>query len=413
MLTNIRIWIKDHRNKMVNSIAFYPAIIAIAFLVLSLLSIAFDFSEKGMEIKSHLQALKLRDASTARSIISSITAGIITLTVFSFSMVMIVLNQTASQLSNRILEKLIGSRFQQVVLGIYVGTIVYALFLLTVIRDIDSGVQIPALSTYLLILLTIVDIFLFIFFLHYITQSVKYEVIIHRIFKETKSSMEHSCKLQQPPAEALLFESECMITAANSGIYQGFDQQILIGICNDNDCILYMMQSPGTFILQGLPVIKVNKALPDEIIKKIQKEVYLQTSESINENYFFGMQQLTELALKALSPGINDPGTAIQSLRALFQLYAYRVNHFPKNTIKNKETQIRIILRQLTFEQIFEATIFPIWDYGKNDRLMQHEIEHFLTMLFSLNQNTSVAQLLNEVKLKMLEKEHKIKENPV
>ncbi|MBK7570359.1 MAG: DUF2254 domain-containing protein [Bacteroidetes bacterium] len=68
------------------------------------------------------------DASTARSIISSIAAGIITLTVFSFSMVMIVLNQSASQLSNRILDKLIGSRFQQVVLGVYVGTIVYSLF---------------------------------------------------------------------------------------------------------------------------------------------------------------------------------------------------------------------------------------------------------------------------------------------
>jgi uncharacterized membrane protein len=109
---------------MVNSIAFYPAIIAILFLVLSLLSFTFYFSEEGMQIKSHLHWLRLRDASTARSIISSITAGIITLTVFSFSMVMIVLNHTASQLSNRILDRLIGSSFQQVVLGIYVGTIV-------------------------------------------------------------------------------------------------------------------------------------------------------------------------------------------------------------------------------------------------------------------------------------------------
>ncbi len=404
MWTNIRIWIKNQRNQMVNSIAFYPAIIAILFLVLSQLSITFDFSEKGMQIKSHLHWLRLRDATTARSIISSITAGIITLTVFSFSMVMIVLNQTASQLSNRILDKLIGSRFQQVVLGIYVGTIVYSLFLLSTIRDIDSGIRIPALSTYLLIVLTIIDIFLFIYFLHYITQSVKYQVIIHSIFKETKSSLEHSCKLLQPPAEAILFESECLVNAANSGIYQGFDQQFFMRICNENDCILYLLVSPGAFILKGLPVIKVNKTLPEEIMKKIQKEVYLQSTESIEENFYFGFRQLTELALKALSPGINDPGTAIQSLRALFQLFSYRVSYFPENTIKNKEMKVKIILKELTFEQIFEDTIFPIWDYGKNDRLIQHEIRHLLTMLFSLNQNTSVAQLLNEVKLKMLEK---------
>jgi len=161
MWANIRIWLKEHRNKVVNSIAFYPVIIVILFLIISLLSITFDFSEKGMQIKSDWHWLRLRDASTARSIISSITAGLITLTVFSFSMVMIVLNQTASQLSNRILDKLIGSRFQQVVLGVYVGTIVYSLFLLSMIRDIDSGVQIPALSIYLLMVLTVVDIFLF------------------------------------------------------------------------------------------------------------------------------------------------------------------------------------------------------------------------------------------------------------
>ncbi len=402
MWTNIRIWVKEHRNKIVNSIAFYPAVIAIAFLVLSLLSIAFDFSEKGIEIKSNLQWLMLRDATTARSIISSITAGIITLTVFSFSMVMIVLNQTASQLSNRILDKLIGSRFQQVVLGIYVGTIVYALFLLSTIRDIDSGVRIPALSTYLLIILTIVDIFLFIYFLHYITQSVKYQVIIHRIFKETKTALEHTCKLQQPPAEAILFESECLVTAANSGIYQGFDEQFFMRICNDNDCILYLMESPGAFILKGLPVIKVNKTLPVEIMKKMQTEVYLQSSESIKENFYFGFRQLTELALKALSPGINDPGTAIQSLRALLQLYTYRVGHFPENTIKNKEMQVRIIFKELSFEQIFEDSIFPIWDYGKNDRLVQKEMQHLLSGLLTIAPNAKIAgTLLQKVKQEM------------
>ena len=400
MWTKIKIWIKYRQNEIVNSIAFYPAIIVILFLAISLLSIKFDFSEKGMQIKSYLQWLRLRDATTARSIISSITAGIITLTVFSFSMVMIVLNQTASQLSNRILDRLIGSRFQQMVLGTYVGTIVYALFLLSTVRDIDSGVQIPALSTYLLIVLTIVDIFLFIYFLHYITQSVKYEVIIHRILADTKSSMERSCKLKQSPPKTLSFESEYLVTAAESGIYMGFDKRILIRMGDDNDCILYLMQYPGTFILKGSPVIKVNKKLPTEIMEEIQKKIYIQPNESIKENFFFGFRQLTELALKALSPGINDPGTAIESLRALFQLYAYRVTSFPENTIKNKEFQVRVILKVLTFEKIFTDTIYPIWDYGKQDRLIQNELSHLLTVFLTIAPcEKSAETLLKKVKL--------------
>lgn len=112
-MVKIKIWIKHRYQLAVNSIAFYPAIIALFFLLFSFLSISFDFSEQGKQFKTQLYWLRLRDASTARSIIAFIVAGIISLTVFSFSMVMIVLNQTASQLSNRILDKLIGSRFKR------------------------------------------------------------------------------------------------------------------------------------------------------------------------------------------------------------------------------------------------------------------------------------------------------------
>lgn len=125
--------------------------------------------------------LTLKDAETARSILSTIAGGIISLTVFSFSMVMIVLNQAASQMTNRMLESMIGNRFQQFVLGIYIGSIVYALFLLSNIRDINSGKYIPALCIYLLLLLTVADILIFIYFLHYVTQSVKFETIIDRV----------------------------------------------------------------------------------------------------------------------------------------------------------------------------------------------------------------------------------------
>ncbi|MEO8962629.1 MAG: DUF2254 family protein [Ginsengibacter sp.] len=141
----------------------------------------FDYSKTGKQIKASMNWLTLKDAETARSILSTIAGGIISLTVFSFSMVMIVLNQAASQMTNRMLESMIGNRFQQFVLGIYIGSIVYALFLLSNIRDINSGKYIPALCIYLLLLLTVADILIFIYFLHYVTQSVKFETIIDRV----------------------------------------------------------------------------------------------------------------------------------------------------------------------------------------------------------------------------------------
>ena len=400
MWINIKIGIINLFQKVINSIAVYPAFIVLVFLILSIWSISFDFSEAGKQFKSQLPWLSLKDASTARSIITVVATGIISLTVFSFSMVMIVLNQTASQMSNRILDKLIGSRFQQLVLGAYVGTIVFALLLLSTIRDFDSGVQIPALSTYLLILLTIIDIFLFIYFLHYITQSVKYEVIIQKIYKDTQKALEHSCKLKGEPTVST--DSKDTVFCMGSGIYQGFNKRTLIELCNKNDCILYLRHPLGTFVMKGTPVITVNKKLPDDVKEKIFHALYVYTSEAIEENYFYGFKQLSEVAIKALSPGINDPGTAIESLRALFQLFSYRACNFPNNIIQNNEMKVRIITRELTFENIFTQTVLPIWDYGKNDRMIQLEMHSLLDQLQSIVPHAVVGQLLQKVKLGMM-----------
>ncbi len=401
MWNNIRLWIKLRFQKLVNSIAFYPAFIGFLFLAFSSMMIAFDFSDLGKQIKSQLKWLHLKDASTARSIISAIAAGVISLTVFSFSMVMIVLNQAASQLSNRVLDKLIGNRFQQITLGVYIGTIVYALFLLSTIRDINSGIYIPALSTYVLIFITIFDIFLFIYFLHYITQSVKYDVIIQRISSDTKAALEKNCTLKEKKPEEAFIETVHSIPALDTGLYEGFDKEILINLCDKYNCLIYIPHTQGTFVLKGQPVAKSDKKLPEDVAEEIAKAIHLLTNESIDENYFYGFRQLMEVAIKALSPGINDPATAVVSLRALIDLLSYRACHYPASAMQNNKGQVRIIIKELTFEKIFSTTIFPIWDYGKNDRLIQIELYHMLTQLQAANQKEIIKKLLLDIDKKI------------
>ena len=381
MLNTLRHWLTGRYQRTINSIAFYPALIAVGFLALSYFSIHFDFSATGKSIKSQLSWLSLKDATTARSIISAIAGGVISLTVFSFSMVMIVLNQAASQLSNRVLDKLIGNRFQQIVLGVYIGTIVYALFLLSTIRDIDSGLYIPALSTYLLIAITVFDIFLFTYFLHYITQSVKYEVIIERIRGETQTALERTCRLREQPQPAPDPAEGYLIPAPVSGIFEGFDRKELLGLAAEHACVLAFLHPPGTFLLMGQPVVRATKRLPAEMLTQVQDALQLSDNESVDANPFYGFRQLMEVALKALSPGINDPGTAIQSMRALYQLLAYRAVHFPDPVVADEAGHVRVITRELTFDEIYETALLPIWDYGHDDRLIQHETLHLLGQL--------------------------------
>lgn len=392
-------WINRQANKMVHSIAFIPAFLALLYLGLSFLMIYIDFSETGKQVKAQMHWLRLKDASTARTVISVIAGGILSLTVFSFTMVMIILNQAASQMSNRVLDKLIGNRFQQWVLGFYIGTIVYSLFLLSAIRDIDSGIYVPSLSTYLLIVFAIIDIFLFIYFLHYITQSVKYSIIIGRIQRQTKKAMRKTCRLDEEREIVPVMEGN-LLQSGISGVFEGFDPGTLLGISKQHDCVFSFLCTPGTFILEDTPILHIypqSKLLSEAEQETIRLCIHINQEESIESNFYYGFRQLSEVAIKALSPGVNDPGTAVQSLRALFELLSYRMKHFPDNVMKDREGCVRIITQENSFDTIFNSCIIPIWQYGKQDRFVQHEMIRLLTQLQFVQDLPVIGRLLVKV----------------
>lgn len=385
-----------HIRRMVHSIAFYPALIALLFLGLSYLMIHLDYSALGKELKSEADWLKLKDASTARTLISVIAGGILSLTVFSFTMVMVVLNQAASQMSNRVIDRLIGNRYQQFILGFYVGTIVYSLFLLSAIRDIDSGIYVPSLSTYLLIGFAIIDIFLFIYFLHYITQSIKYAVIIRRIHKETKKALTKSCRLSEAPNKAVLFKGEPLLSPA-TGIFEGYNKESVVTLSKDENFVVTFLYPLGTFVLCNTPIAlihSINTACTGHTVAALQSSLYINNEQSISDNFYYGFRQLTEVAIKAMSPGINDPGTAVESLRSLADLLSFRAVHFPAPQLTDDDGNIRVITRELSFEELFNQTFLPIWDYGKNDRFVQNEMHHLLTQLNSIQPRPVVSKLL-------------------
>lgn len=382
VLSNLRSVVRTGYRAVTGSIAFYPVVLALLFAAFSAGLIWFDLSGPGVDLKGKMGWMKLKDAEAARSIISTIAAGIITLTVFSFSMVMIVLNQAASQLSNRVLDQLIGNRFQQVVLGIYIGTILFALLLLTTIREGDTGNSVPAISTYTLILIALLDIFLFIYFLHYITRSVKYEVIIQRIHTETIAAMKAQLNGNVPeatvePTAPLPFT----INAGGSGMYTQIDARPLLKLCAEHAVTAEITELPGSFIVVGAPLLHVDRPLPPAVQEQLLRMVPLSRIENVDDNYAFGFRQLTEVAMKGLSPGVNDPGTALLALRSLFDMFAYRLEHFPKTEWQDDEGAVRISLRTWSFDLLFKATVYAIWDYGRTDRSVQHELNGLLPQL--------------------------------
>jgi len=399
-------WFRKSYNKITGSIAFYPALIAISFLLLSWLMLELDFSETGKHIKSNYHLIRLRDATTARTIASTTVTGIISLAVFSFSMVMILLNQAASQLSNRTLENMISNRFQQIVLGFYIGTIVYALFLLSTIRDIDSGIYVPALSIYLLLLLTVGDIFLFIYFLHYITQTVKFETIIKRVHQQTLKTMQKKIDHQNPQKFILPDMPVQIIRMATSDYYQGYDREELLHFAKQHEGVVNFLHPEGTYLLKGIPLLEFYSGtkLPEDAVNELLDTLDFYVGQPVEKNAYFGFHQLTEIALKALSPGINDPQTAVLSLHALTDLFSFLIQHRQQLIFRDKNEQFRIKNREHSFENLLDTCYTAIWNYGKDDQYIQQAMQQMLTQLIGCNPDSihinPVKKILYQVTVK-------------
>lgn len=386
-----------------NSIALYPALITVLFLLLFWAMLTLDDSAAGKHIKGTWKWLRMRDAGTARLIASTVAGGILSFTVFSFSMVMIVLNQTAGKMSNRILDLIIRNRFQQLVLGCYTGTVLYSLFLITAIRDVDSGIYVPALSTYMLIGLSILDIFLFIYFLHFVTQNAKYQTIINRIQGKTLLQLKEGA-FQEDFAVPLLANS-ILIPSPESSYLQGFEGSgVKIGEQHSVTTI-ELLHPVSSFILQGINILKIHfsEPLSAEDQQSIQDQIQMD-DEMPDHHYLSGFAHLTEVAIKALSPGINDPATAILALHSLTDLFAWLL----QNKLQTKHiacnNQVIITHCHPTVESMINTYLRPIWDYGKDDRSIQAAMKDMLSQLLQINTEAypSLGQFLQEVEIKTM-----------
>jgi uncharacterized membrane protein len=385
-------------NKITGSIAFYPAVLAISFLLLKWVMLVIDFSEWGKSIKSNTSWLSLKDATTARSIISTIAGAIISLTVFSFSMVMIVLNQAASQITNRVLSSMIGNRFQQTVLGFYIGTIVYALFLLSTIRDISSGIYVPALSIYLLILLTVIDIFLFIYFLDYVTQTVKYETVITRVQKKTMHKMQQ--EYNQDPQQTVTWNELpfVQINTLKSNYFQGYNKKILLEICEKKDLYITFLYPKSSYLLKEVPLLRVFSKNPIDpgVLLDIASATDFYNGQPIDLNADYGFKQLSEIAIKALSPGINDPGTAVLALYSLADLLSFRLYNNCQKIATDSQGETRVFIPNSSFEELFKNCINPIWKYGKQDQYIQIALRDVIEQLKIVDFRKSQGKLFED-----------------
>src|SRR5690554_881221 len=237
---------------IVNSIAFYPALISIGFFLFSLLIMRIEYTSFVIDVKKGLKPMLVEGLDNARLILGTISGSIFSLMVFSFSMVMLVLNRASSMLSPRVIPGLITKKSHQVVLGMYLGTIIYSLILIVNIQSETAEYHIPTLGIFLAMVFAMTCLGMFVYFIDSISKSIQVDNILQRIFKDTLRQM-GKVSVSEKPAEMPNTEGWFSIDASGSGYMKQIELNSLKRICKKNDITVKITENPGFFFVAGYP----------------------------------------------------------------------------------------------------------------------------------------------------------------
>lgn len=362
--------ILEFLRSITHKIAFYPTVFALLGVLAAALLIYLESLGISAYLLDNFPLLVVDNGNTALTILSALITGLISMMVFSFSMVMLLLNQASSNYSPRLLPGLISDKSHQIILGIYLGTILYCIFVLTSIQPTGNEYQIPGFSVLIGIFFTVVSIYAFIFFIHNISQSIQISKILDRIYIVAKNKLSHIIKNELEtdpdfPSSDSWFEYH----TEKSGYLQTVTISNIVDVCEKEDTMIHILPVEGIFVLKGIPLFKSRKELKKETVDRILGNFTFSRGELVSDNYVLAFKQITEIIVKAMSPGINDPGTALNGIDYLSELFSLRLQK-KENNIISRERIPYIKINTVHFDELLYNVMASIRAYCKHDIIL-------------------------------------------
>jgi len=372
MMAAVITWPYQLFNRVRQSIAFLPCLLALIYFILGLIAVVPRVPASALPaILGHLD---FKDPETARALLSTLIAGMISMVVFSFSMVMTVLSQAGGNFSHKLVFGLITESHHQRVLGHYLGTILFILILLMVPFEGNTPSLWRSLGGYLGVLMVIHCLGLFVYFIHNSSQSVQINAILQGLHKSTRESIQHLATLQQREhwrryAHIDVPTNGHVIYGRQSGYVQYVQLETLARLAKEHGMVIHLNFMFGDYTVVGLPLFTIDtvdepgEAFEDAVLETL---IYVQ-GESVKDLYINGLTQLMEIAVKALSPGINDPGTARLCLHQLTELLCRRLTLAPSNAVTDEHGALRVSWKTHDFDSLLYRLFTPILHYGRDD----------------------------------------------
>lgn len=354
---------------------FLPSAMAGAAVALALVSVAVD--EPVTEWLTLNFGWTFTGGAEGASAVLGIVAGsMITIAGVVFSMTLVALSLTSSQLGPRLLRSFMRDSATQVVLGTFIATFLYCVLVLRTIRRADEVAFVPHLSVTLGVLLAVASVGVLIYFIHHVSVSIQADEIAARIGKELIERIDLLFPEQigpgaprtptEPPDAGFFeaFDQEARpVGAEGDGYLQFIDGEALLALAMEEDLVVRLERRPGNYVVASCPLALVwpGSRVTDRLTDQIQSHFVLGHRRTSDQDIEFGVNQLVEIAVRALSPGLNDPFTAITCVDHLGSaLCRLATRDMPSPYRHDRQNQLRVIAPANTFPEVVDAAFNQI-----------------------------------------------------
>ena len=356
-----------------SSFWFLPFLIVLTSIVYAVVLIKIDYAGGDRWLAQWPQIFGV-EVEGARDMLSTLAGSMMSVMGVTFSMTLLALTLASSQYTSRILRNFMRSRVTQVTLGTFAGIFVYCLIVMHTIRAGDSPF-VPSLAVFFAFVLAFGGIAVLIFFIHHIASSIQASNIIASVAQETNASIDRLLpeELDQSPDEdaglnqALEPQDERTwfpVPAAVSGYIQNVNNDALLQLAGDSSTIVRTEHGIGAFVVQDTALVSLALTYPPDqkTIDAFNAAYSIGRLRTVEQDLAFGIRQIVDMAIKALSPGVNDNSTAVMCVDYLASIMARLAGRqFPPSHRYEGET-LRVIAIVLTFEALLAEAFDQIRD---------------------------------------------------
>jgi uncharacterized membrane protein len=372
-------------DKLQSSYWFVPSVMTSVAVALAFILLAADRRIDGDS--SWLGWAYGGGADGARALLSAVASSTITVVSVTFSVTVVALTVSSQHFGPRLLNNFMRDKAAQTVLGTFIATFAFCLIVLRTVKgDGESyGPFVPHLSVTAAVALTLLTVAALIYYVHHVSASMQVARITLMVARDLESSIDRlypddvgeelEVLVQAPPLPPEAAE----VGSQTSGYIQAIDLDFALALANKHQVCIWLCARPGDFVAEGarLAAVYPPPEGDSEFAAKLRRAYVIGSDRSPHQDAAFAIQQLVEVALHALSPGINEPFTAITCIDRLGQgLVRLACRQLPAAVRAGENGYPRLVAEPESFSDLLDAAFAPITVYaGSNPAIYQRLLE--------------------------------------